>query len=114
MQTRRKARLAPRKGRVRCLRLILTMPRAVTEKICFRRQRQNERTERGLRSRAEDRLSIFHFVRPRHGDDVVARIDEVHLACHPLREPRKQINGGAADILNSDCPPQRRMGALKI
>src|ERR1700733_15612061 len=72
------------------------------------------KSNHSVKRQTEYQTSIVHFVRARHGDDVVACIDEVDLARHPFREVRKQIDGGPADVFNCDRAPGRRMVTLKV
>src|SRR5580700_10135086 len=72
------------------------------------------KSNHGVKRQTEYQTSIVQFARARHGDDVVARIDEVDLARHPFREARQQIDSGPADVFNCDRAPERRMVALKV
>ena len=72
------------------------------------------KSNHGVKRQTEYQTSIVHFTRAWHGDDVVAGIDEVDLACHPFREARKQIDSGPANVFNCDRAPERRMVALKV
>ena len=49
----------------------------------------------------------------RHGDDVVAGIDEVDVAGHAGREIGQQIERGTADLVERHAAAQRRMTLLE-
>src|SRR5580704_1027022 len=49
----------------------------------------------------------------RHGDDVVAGIDEVNFPGHARRKAGEQIKSGAAQIVERDTAMQRRVTLLK-
>ena len=60
-------------------------------------------------------LALVHLERVgmRHGDDVVAGIDEMDVAGDAGRQIRKQIERGAADLLERHAAPQRRVALLE-
>src|ERR1700726_489700 len=49
----------------------------------------------------------------RHGDDVVAGIDEMDLAGDPGGEVGQEVEPGAAEVVEGDAATQRRMALLK-
>src|SRR4249919_4074340 len=52
-------------------------------------------------------------LRVRHGDDVVAGIDEVDFAGHAGGEVGQQVERGAAELVEGDAAMQRRMPLLE-
>src|SRR6516162_5296630 len=49
----------------------------------------------------------------RHGDDIVAGIDKMNLAGDAGREIRKQVESGAAEVVECHAAMQRRMALLE-
>src|SRR5258706_1661123 len=56
---------------------------------------------------------LAQIIRLRHRDDVVARIDEMDLAGDAGREVGKQIEPGAAELVEGHAAPERRVLLLE-
>src|SRR6185437_8335018 len=52
--------------------------------------------------------------RGRYADDVVAGVDEVHLAGDAARQVAEQIGGGAADLVERDVELERRLRLVPL
>ena len=109
-QARRSAKAAPRTSIRGARPRFCPFPCAANaEKSGFRGFTKINEPLRALSGRGETQASTLDLVGAGHRNDVVARIDKMHFARHALREAREQIERGAADILDRDRAPKRRM-----
>src|SRR5438270_11109983 len=59
------------------------------------------------------KVETLERVGVRHGDDVVARVDEVNVAGDAARKVREQIERGSADLVERYAAAERRVPLLE-